>query len=399
MYKNEEVVYKTSAPKTAPPEALSATPGKAADANATRIPVYQPYLAGQEAEYVNRCLNTNWISSRGEFIQKFETQFAEFTGAPFATSVCNGTTAIHLALAALGIGVGDEVIVPTFTYIASVNPILQMGATPIFVDSLADTWQMDPSQVAQKITPRTKAIMAVHLYGLPCDMDALTHLCREHDLLLVEDCAEAFGTFYRGQHVGTFGDAATFSFFGNKTITTGEGGMVITRSQDVMDRARHLKTQGVSSVREYWHDELAFNYRMTNLCAAIGLAQLEQADEILERKRRIAQWYAEELQGLPLSLHEEQPDTTHSFWMCSALLDCAEDRNGLRTTLAAAGIETRPLFHPAHTMPHCKNGEKFPVAEMLSAGGLNLPSYPALERKDIERISSVIRHYFIGKVS
>lgn len=365
---------------------------------AIRIPVYRPYLVGHEAEYVNRCLNSNWISSRGEFIERFENTFAQFTGAPFATSVCNGTTAIHLALAALGIGPGDEVIVPTFTYIASVNPILQLGATPVFVDSLSGTWQMDPAQIEHKISSKTKAIMAVHLYGSPCDMQALTRLCREHELLLVEDCAEAFGTLYRGQHVGTFGDAATFSFFGNKTITTGEGGMVITRSREVMDVARHLKTQGVSTVREYWHDKLAYNYRMTNLCAAIGLAQLEQAVDILARKRRIAQWYAEAFEGLPLTLHKEQPETTHSFWMCSALLDNAVDRDGLRTSLRASGIETRPLFHPAHTMPHCQSNESFPVAELISTKGINFPSYPALERGDIEYISSVARDYFTSRM-
>lgn len=351
-------------------------------------------MSGREAEYVNRCLSSNWISSRGEFIQQFETGFAEFTGARFATSVCNGTTAIHLALAALGIGPGDEVIVPTLTYVASVNPILQLGAVPVFVDSLDTTWQMDPRQVEQRITARTKAIMVVHLYGLPCDMDALTQVCRKHRLLLIEDCAEAFGTRYKGLHVGTFGDAATFSFFGNKTITTGEGGMVTARSSAVIERARHLKSQGVSSLHEYWHDQLAYNYRMTNLCAAIGLAQLERADEILACKRRIAEWYAEELRGLPLTLHAEQPDTTHSFWMCSILLHAASLRAPLRAHLRQVGIDTRPVFHPAHTLPHCLRQERFPVAEALSAGGLNLPSYPALSREDVHSIGQAVHAFF-----
>lgn len=358
------------------------------------IPVYQPYLAGQESYYVNQCLDTNWISSRGEFISQFENTFARYIGAKAATSVCNGTTAIHLALAALCISPGDEIIVPAFTYIASINPILQMGAIPVLVDSLADTWQMDPDQVELKITARTKAIMAVHLYGSPCDMDALTRLSKKHGLLLIEDCAEAFGTLYKGQHVGTFGDAATFSFFGNKTITTGEGGMVVARSDNVMNRARHLKTQGVSSAREYWHDELAYNYRMTNLCAAIGLAQLEQAEEILGRKRRIHAWYAQEFEGLPIHLHEEQADTTHSFWMCSAQLESSTLRDGLRNRLRAAGIETRPLFHLANTMPHCHSEESFPIAEQLSANGINLPSYPALRREDIELIGRVCQEFF-----
>ncbi|NBB10444.1 DegT/DnrJ/EryC1/StrS aminotransferase family protein [Pseudomonas sp. SLFW] len=394
MYKRSDAIATPETWPTIDNNAIRSTVADKPVKSALRIPVYQPYLAGQEAEYVNTCLNTNWISSRGEFIQRFEDKFAAFTKASFATAVCNGTTAIHLALAALDIGPGDEVIVPTFTYIASINPILQMGAVPVFVDSLEDTWQMDPAQVEQRITPRTKAIMVVHLYGLPCDMNALSELCKRYNLLMVEDCAEAFGTFYQGQHVGTFGDAATFSFFGNKTITTGEGGMVIARSQSVIERARHLKTQGVSAIREYWHDQLAYNYRMTNLCAAIGVAQLEQAQEILTRKRKIAEWYMEEFAGLPIALHAEQSGTTHSFWMCSALLETLKDRDDLRSHLRASGIETRPLFHPAHTMPHCKSDEIFPVAEMLSERGLNLPSYPALERDDIRYIGDVTRKYF-----
>jgi perosamine synthetase len=200
-----------------------------------KIPLYQPNLAGREKEYVNQCLDSTWISSRGEFIGRFETQFARYVGASFATSVCNGTVALHLALLAVGIGPGDEVIVPTFTYIASVNTILQAGAKPVFVDSIEDTWQIDPEDVRRKIGPRTRAIMAVHLYGLPCDMGALTDICHAHKLLLIEDCAEGFGTFYKGRHVGTFGDISTFSFFGNKTITTGEGGMVVSNRPEIIE--------------------------------------------------------------------------------------------------------------------------------------------------------------------
>jgi perosamine synthetase len=276
------------------------------------IPVYQPSLGGREKEYVNQCLDTTWISSKGEFISRFEQGFAKFIGAEHATTVNNGTVAIHLALEALGIKAGDEVIVPTLTYIASVNTIAQTGATPVFVDSIEETWQIDPADVRRKITPKTRAVMVVHLYGLPCDMDEIMKICQEHNLLLVEDCAEAFGTYYKGQHVGTFGDVATFSFFGNKTITTGEGGMVVVKDESVARRAFHLKNQGVSQSREYWHDILAYNYRMTNICAAIGLAQLERAPEILAQKRQIAQWYSEGLEGLPLKVHREQADTTHS---------------------------------------------------------------------------------------
>lgn len=359
------------------------------------IPVYQPYFTGREKEYVNQCLDSTWISSKGEFIAKFENQFARYIGAQNATSVCNGTVAIHLALEALGLGPGDEVIVPTLTYIASVNTIIQTGATPVFVDSLELTWQIDPDDVRRKITERTKAVMAVHLYGLPCDMAQLVNICKEHNLYLIEDCAESFGTYYRGKHVGTFGDIATFSFFGNKTITTGEGGMVVANSKQLLGKASHLKNQGVSPVREYWHDVVGYNYRMTNICAAIGLAQLEEADGILAKKRNVAHWYREGLKGLPLRMHDEMPDTRHSFWMCSIALDSAEQRQPLRDYLKAGGIETRPVFYPAHTLPHCQENAIFPVAESLGARGINLPSYPGLVAEEVSSICAAIHKFFV----
>ena len=357
------------------------------------IPVYQPYMSGREKDYVNQCLDSTWISSRGEFIARFEEGFADYVEAAHATSVCNGTVALHLALAALGLQPGDEVIVPTLTYVASVNAIVHAGATPVFADSLDHTWQIDVDQVRRKITGKTRAVMAVHLYGLPCDMDQLVSLCNECGLHLIEDCAEAFGSYYKGRHVGTFGDIATFSFFGNKTITTGEGGMVVCRSAQLHERACHLKTQGVSPAREYWHDVVAYNYRMTNICAAIGLAQLEQADRIIANKRAIAAWYREGLAGLPLRTHDEIDGTRHSYWMCSIVLDDAGAREPLRNYLKAAGVETRPLFHPAHILPPYDTKANYPVAESLSARGINLPSYPALSRTDVDGICKLIRGF------
>lgn len=358
------------------------------------IPVYQPSFGTREREYVTRCLDSTWISSRGEFIPRFEQAFASYIGAAHATTVCNGTVALHLAMAALGIGPGDEVIVPTLTYIASVNTVLQTGARVVYAESQESTWNVDVEDIRTRITASTKAVMVVHLYGLPCDMDAISDLCNAHGLLLIEDCAEAFGSLYKGRHVGTWADVATFSFFGNKTITTGEGGMVVCRDQAVHERACHLKNQGVSATREYWHEGLAYNYRMTNLCAAIGLAQLEQADVIIERKRQVARWYAEDLHGLPLQLQREQPGTRHSFWMCSVLLADAALRQPLRDYLQRAGIETRPLFPPAHLMPHCGTEQAFPVAQGLSARGINLPSFPALTRGQVAAIAMQIRSFF-----
>lgn len=358
------------------------------------IPVYQPYFSGREKEYVLQCMDSTWISSKGEFINRFEQQFADYIGSEHATTVSNGTVAIHLALEALDLGPDDEVIVPALTYVASVNTIIQTGAKPVFVDSLMSTWQIDPEDVRRKITPQTKAVMAVHLYGLPCDMNPLVQLCKEHGLFLIEDCAEAVGTLYQGRHVGTFGDVATFSFFGNKTITTGEGGMVVARDPKVIARARHLKSQGVSATREYWHDELAYNYRMTNICAAIGLAQLEQVGNILEKKRAVFSWYAEGLKGLPLQMHEEIPGTRHSHWMCSLAVNNADLRQPLRDHLKQMGIETRPVFYPANTLPHCQTSEVFPVANALASRGMNLPSSPVLSADDVQFVVNQIRQFF-----
>lgn len=359
------------------------------------IPVYQPDLSGNEKKYVLECLDSTWISSKGRFLAEFEAQFAAAVGARHGVAVCNGTVALHLALVTLGIGPGDEVIVPTLTYIASVNAIAYTGATPVFVDSLPDTWQMDPADVKRKITPRTKGIMAVHLYGHPCAMDDLSALAREHRVFLIEDCAEAFGSRYNGRHVGVFGDIAIFSFYGNKTITTGEGGMVVTNDQTLFERARHFKGQGLAAHREYWHDVIGYNYRMTNICAAIGLAQLERAREFLAKKRRLAEAYREGLAGVPATVHGEFGPVIHSYWMISILVEAGSDREPLRACLAEAGIETRPLFYPIHTMPmYASRYQRHPVAENLAWRGINLPSWPGLEPSQVQRIIAVIRDFF-----
>jgi len=359
------------------------------------IPIYQPLLDGNEKRYVNECLDSTWISSKGKFIPQFETAFAGFTGNRYAATVCNGTVALHLALVALGIGPGDEVIVPTLTYISSVNAIAYTGATPVFVDSLESTWQIDPEDVRRKLSPRTKAIMAVHLYGHPCEMDELVAIARESRLFLIEDCAEGFGSLYKGKHVGTFGDIAAYSFFGNKTITTGEGGMVVTDDETLADRVVHFKGQGLAKHRQYWHDVIGYNYRMTNVCAAIGLAQLERAESLIARKREIAGWYAESLQSLPVELHRETPGVTHSYWMCSILADDPARRDPLRDFLAEAGVETRPLFYPVHTMPmYSQKFQRHPVAENLGWRGINLPSYPGLERSQVEYVCARIGEFY-----
>jgi len=360
-----------------------------------KYPVYQPSLTGNEKKYVNECLDSTWISSRGLFINEFERSFAKYIGIEYATGVCNGTVAIHLALVALGIGEDDEVIVPTLTYIASANPIVQVGAKPIFVDSNIETWQMSPEDIESKITSKTKAIMVVHLYGYSCDMDKIMELAIKYNLLVIEDCAEAIGTRYKGRHAGTFGDVATFSFFGNKTITCGEGGMVVTKDATVHDRLVHFKGQGLAKYREYWHDTIGFNYRMTNIQAAIGLAQLEQVEIFLAKKQQIANWYCENLKNIPVKFHSPAGDVFHSFWMCSILVEKPQLRDELRDYLKFSSVETRPLFNPIHTMPmYSKQFSKHSVAENLAARGINLPSYPGLEKKDIEVICRKIKEFY-----
>lgn len=362
------------------------------------IPVYQPSLTGNEKKYVNDCLDSTWISSKGKYIQEFEKAFSEKLNVNYSTTVSNGTVAIHLALIALGISEGDEVIVPTLTYIASVNAISYTGATPVFVDSEYATWQMSAADIREKITDKTKAIMAVHLYGQACEMDEIMNIAREYGLFVIEDCAEAFGSKYKDKYVGTFGDVSTFSFFGNKTITTGEGGMVVTNDRTLYERCIHFKGQGLAAHRQYWHDVIGYNYRMTNICAAIGLAQLEQSDSFIARKKEIAQIYKKNLEGVPVVFHEESPNSVHTYWMVSILAKDANERESLREFLASRDIETRPLFYPVHTMPmYSQKFQKHQVAEELGWRGINIPSFPSLTDEEIVYITNAIKDFYNSK--
>ncbi|MDR6553594.1 DegT/DnrJ/EryC1/StrS family aminotransferase [Paenibacillus qinlingensis] len=364
-----------------------------------QIPIYQPSLRGNEKKYVNECLENTWISSKGEFIGKFEKGFAAYIGVNYASAVSNGTVALHAALLALGIGSGDEVLVPTLTYIASVNAISYTGAKPVFVDSEYTTWQMDVDQLESQITSRTKAIMVVHLYGQPVDMDKVMLISKKYNLYIIEDCAEAIGSMYKGKYVGSFGDISTFSFYGNKTITTGEGGMVVSNNECLIKEVNRFKGQGLSESREYWHDLIGYNYRMTNICAAIGLAQLEKIDEILQEKKHLAETYKDKLIGLPVTFHQETGDVRHSYWMCSILVRESVQRDSLRKFLLDSGIETRPLFYPIHNMPMYKElgtVTNYPVAEDISSRGINLPSWQNLSNKQIDYIVSKIRDFHLN---
>ncbi len=361
-----------------------------ANKNSVVIPVYQPSIGSLEKDLVNQCLDTGWISSKGEFVSRFEKEFASYIGLEYCVSVSNGTTALHAALLAVGIGEGDEVIVPSLTYVAAANAITYTGAQAVFVDCLTTTWQMNIDDVRRVISSRTKAILAVHLYGLPCDLDALKRVCDEFGLLLIEDCAEAIGTRYMGRHVGCFGDVSCFSFFGNKTITTGEGGMIATSSPSIAERAFHIKGQGLARHREYWHDIVGYNYRMTNICAAIGCAQLQRVGGFLERKRQIALMYRLMLESR-FEFQLENEGCLHSHWMVACLAPSAKLRDPIRAVLAASGVETRPVFYPVHSMPmYSRNYRRLPVSEMISSRGINLPSYPDLSDEQVRGICQLI---------
>jgi perosamine synthetase len=360
-----------------------------------RYPVAAPHLSGREAFYVNECLRTNWISSQGPFISQFEEQFARSVDRKHALATCNGTVALHLALLGLGVGPGDEVIVPSLTYIATANAVAYCGATPVFADSDPNTWCISAASVARLVSPRTKGIIPVHLYGHPCDIDALVEIADAHHLWIVEDCAEAFGATFRGRPVGSFGDASMFSFFGNKILTTGEGGMVVTDDDQLAARLRLVKGQGMDPARRYWHSIIGYNYRMTNIAAAIGLGQLEHVDQLMGDRKRVAGWYADRLRDVPgLTLPTEAPGVSNIFWLYSILLNDPPLRDPFMAELAKQGIETRPLFYPVHVFPmyrHCRTDGGCAVAADLSSRGLNLPTSSYLAEMDIDVITAEVR--------
>ena len=355
------------------------------------IPVAAPVLDGNEKAYVLDCLESTWISSSGKYLDRFEGAFAEFCGVKHAVSCSNGTTALHLALLALGVGPGDEVIVPTLTFVATANAVTYCGAKPVFVDVEAETWTIDPTLIEAKITPRTKGIMVVHLFGHPADMETIGAVARRHGLFVLEDAAQAHGAECRGRRAGSLGDIATFSFFGNKIVTTGEGGMVTTRDEALAERMRLLRTHGMDATRRYWHPVIGYNYRMTNVAAAIGLAQLERVQWQLARRQEVAGWYREALgrTGV-LMCQAEKPWARHVWWMFSVLVSQeAADRDDVMDALRAQGVETRPFVHPLHTLPpyvEATGREPFPVAEAIARSGINLPTWAGLTRAQVDTV-------------
>jgi perosamine synthetase len=357
-----------------------------------RISVAQPKLEGNERKYVLDCLDTNWISSNGKYIAAFEESFAAFCGVKHAIAANNGTTALHLALVALGLQPGDEVIIPTVTYIATANAVQYCGAKPVLVDVCADTMNIDPAQIEAKITPRTRGIIPVHLYGHPANMAALSEVARKHGLWLLEDAAEAHGAEVGGRRVGALGNCAIFSFFGNKIVTTGEGGMVTTDDDELAAKLRLYRGQGVDPKRRYWFPVVGYNYRMTNIQAAIGLAQMETVDNALAERSALARMYDEALAPLQemLVLPKVQPGMRHVYWMYTVYLRAGGEvqRDAIMQALEAEGIETRPVFYPMHVLPPYQENSTYPVADLWAQRGMNLPTHGFLTRGDVDRITT-----------
>jgi len=363
------------------------------------IPVNEPLLNGNEKKYLNECIDTGWISSEGPFIKKLEEQFSIKNNRTYGVAVCNGTAALEIAVEALGITKGDEVIMPAFTIISCASAIIKMGAKPVLVDSDLQTWNMDVNQIEAKITPKTKAIMVVHIYGLPVDMDAVIDIAKRHNLKIIEDAAEAHGQTYKGEACGSFGDISVFSFYPNKLITTGEGGMVLTNDEKLAERCKSLRNLCFSSKR-FVHEELGWNMRMTNLQAALGVAQLERWDEFISIKKKMGELYTSLLKdekniSIPL---EETAYAENIYWVFGVV---SENKNVtaemLMKQLADKQIATRPFFYPMHMQPVFKKmnlfvGERYPNAEKMYEYGFYLPSGLSLTEAQIQEVAKTLKN-------
>lgn len=358
------------------------------------IPVAEPSLGEREVELVTDAIRSGWVSSIGAYVTQFEDELAARCGVAHAVATSNGTTALHLALAVAGIGPDDEVIVPALTFVATAAAVRYVGATPVLAESDAAHWCVDPEDVARRITTRARGIVAVDLYGHPADMDALAGLAAEHDLVLVEDAAEALGALYHGRSAGGLGTLGVLSFYGNKLITTGEGGAVLTDDSTLAERARLLRDHAMDRQRRYWHDELGFNYRITNLQAALGVAQLERLDAFLERKRAVAAAYRAGLEDVPgVAVQDEADWASSSWWMTTLRVDGSHgvDRDELATRLRADGVDTRPVFVPLHLLPPYRQQGALPIAEAVGREGLSLPSSTSLSDSELEHVIAAVR--------
>lgn len=358
-----------------------------------RFPVFKPTITELEERYVCDALASGWVSSMGDYILRFENRFARFCDVEHCVSVSNGTTGLFLVLKALGIGPGVEVIVPDFSFIGTANVVEHVGATPVFVDVDPDTLCMKPQDFEAAITERTRVVMPVHIYGHPAPMPEIVEIARAHRIFVLEDCAEAHGAAISGRSVGAWGDAGVFSFYGNKIFTMGEGGAIVLHSRELAERLKLLRDHAMSPVRRYWHEEVGYNFRLTNLQAALGVAQLERGREILDKKRNIFDWYARELAGVPeIRLNQKASWAEPVYWMVCLELKAADSwrRDRFMAHLKGRGVDTRPYFYPMSAMPMYKTADT-PICHMVSARGINLPSYFDLSEQDVVEICRAIR--------
>ena len=361
-----------------------------------RISIAMPVFNGNEKKYLNECIDTGWVSANGRFIDAFEKEFANFCGTKYALACSNGTVTLHLAMRALNIGPGDEVIMPTFTYIATANAVAYCGAKPVFVDSEEGSWNIDPFEIEKAITSNTKAIIPVHIYGLPSNMDKIMNVSHKFGIPVVEDAAEAHGAMWDGKRVGSIGEIGSFSFFGNKIITSGEGGMLVTDNEDLYRKMKLLRSQGVDPNKRYWHLELAYNYRMTNMQAAVGLGQLENISWHMKERVRVANLYKKNLEDVQDYIIDQKVDkkATHSYWMYTILLSdkVKISRDDVMKKMEGRNIEMRPAFYPMHIMPpYLDTAIRTPIADKIASRGINLPTHSLLTEDMIKYITDNLK--------
>jgi len=370
------------------------------------LPVCEPALGRREEELVRQCIASGWISSDGPFVKKFEDSFSDYLGARYGVAVCNGTVALETALFALGVQAGDEVIVPAFTIISCAIAVIRLGAVPVLVDVCPDTWCIDSESLEAAITSRTKAIMAVHMYGHPADMDAITSVAKKHNVYVLEDAAQVHGGEYKGKKCGAIADIAAFSFYANKIITTGEGGMVVTSNDEFAERARYYRNLCFRPERRFYHTDLGNNYRMTSLQAAVGVAQLERIEEFVAKKRELGEYYRELLSSVPgVQTQTELPWAKMVYWMYCVVIDEAVGLNAatVMSKLGESGIGCRAFFHGLHQQPALQPYVRldktlsYQVTERIAKQGLYLPSSVSLTNEQVETVVSTLKSVILGR--
>lgn len=357
------------------------------------IPISKPSISQLEIDYVTDAVTSTWVSSLGPYIDRFEAEFAAFCGVKNAIAVSNGTVALHLVLHTYGIGKDDEVIMPNLSFIATANAVLYTGAKPVFSDIDPSSLCMDPGDIEHRITEKTKAIMPVHLYGHPANMTAINGIAKKYGLLVIEDAAEAHGASIGNHRVGSLGDCATFSFYGNKNMTTGEGGMITTNDDELAKRCRYLRDHAMSKEKRYWHTEMGFNYRMTNIQAALGCAQLDRIDELMQERQRIFKLYAKNLEDFrDIKLNRTESWATNSYWLICAEIDGINEkqRDELMVKLKEKNIDSRPYFYPMSMMPYLKKESDTPVSFDVFARGINLPTFVSITDEEINYVCKTL---------